>query len=285
MLQIVSVVSHFRRGDRCLKSGDNGGALFHFSKVIQLRPRHYGAYHNRGIALQSMGTYASSIEDFDQAIRLNPRLAVSYAARGISRKFVGDWDGAIEDQTRALALDAKQPAVHIELGTAYESKGDFDRAIVHFTTAIDLAPRDPEPVKLRGCVQFCRGKFEAAAADLRRSFELGVDAYALLFYSLAQGRLSEQATQELISLAARLNVPEWPAPVIELYLGRLSERAVLDAAATPDHQAEAHFYIGGWHLLRNDREHAVRALTAAMQSLPPWFIEHPAAAAELARLA
>jgi lipoprotein NlpI len=284
MLQIVSVVSHYRRGDRCLKSGDNGGALFHFSKVIQLRPRHYGAYHNRGIALQAMGTYASSIEDFDQAIRLNPRLAISHAARGISRKFVGDWDGAIEDYTRALALDPKHPGVHSELGVVHHHKGECERAIVHLTTAIDLAPRDPDPAKHRGLVQFCRGKFEAAAADLRRSLELRFDVYAVLFYYVARRRLSEQATQELISLAERLNGPGWPAPVIELYLGRLSEQAVLEAARTPQNQAEAHFYIGEWHLLRGDRERAIKALNAALQALPPWFTEYPAAAAELARL-
>jgi lipoprotein NlpI len=284
MLHIASVLSHFRRGDRCLNTGDYGGALFHFSKVIQVRPRHHLAYHNRGIALQAMGTYASSIEDFDQAIRLNPRLAASYTARGISRKFVGDWDGAIEDQTHALALDPKRPGVHSELGIAYQSKRDFDHAIIHLTTAIELAPRDPDPVKLRGHVQFCRGKFEAAAADLRRSLELGSDAYAMLFYYLARRRLVEDATHELISLATRLKAPQWPAPVIELYLGRLSERAVLEAATTPLNQAEAHFYIGEWHLLRNDREQAVKALNAALQSLPPWFTEYPAAAAELARL-
>ncbi|MGJ5081975.1 hypothetical protein [Bradyrhizobium sp. HKCCYLS3013] len=43
---------HYWRGARCLKIEDFPGAILHFSKVIQLNPRNYYAYHNRGVALQ-----------------------------------------------------------------------------------------------------------------------------------------------------------------------------------------------------------------------------------------
>jgi len=283
MLRVFTSVLHFRRGQQCLKHDDFGGALFHFSKVLQANPKNYFAYHNRGVALQAMGTYASSIEDFDQAIKLNPGNAASHAARGVSRKFLGDFERAMEDQTRALTLDPMHAGIHRELGVLCQFKGDLDRAIVHLTTAIELAPRDPEGSKLRGYVQFFRGKFEAAAADLQRATELGHDPYAVLFYHLARTRLTGAAT-EFGVLAANLRGGQWPAPVFDLFMGRLSGQGLLEAAATSHERAEAHFYIGEWHLMRADRDAAVSAFKAALQSLPAWFIEHSAAAAELARL-
>jgi lipoprotein NlpI len=283
MLRLFSAVFHFLHGYRCLRQSDHGGALFHFSKVIRANPRSYSAYHNRGIALQAMGTYASSVEDFDQAIRLNPQHTASYHARGISRKFLGDFDGAIEDHMRALALDPKHAGAYGELGVLYQSKGDVDRALIHLTTAIELAPRDPEGPKQRGYVQFYRGKFEAAATDLRRAIELGDDPYAMLFYYLARTRLTGAAS-ELEMLAASVKGDLWPTPVFDLYLGRLPEQALLQAATTSHERAEALFYIGEWHLMKGDREAAIKALKAALQSLPIWFIEHSAAGAELARL-
>jgi lipoprotein NlpI len=283
MLRLFTAILHFRRGHQCLKQDDFGGALFHFSRVLKVNPRNYFAYHNRGVALQAMGTYASSIEDVDQAIKLQPKSAASHAARGVSRKFLGDFAGAIEDQTCSLALDPKLVAALTELGAACHCSGDIDRALVHLTKAVERAPGDPEAFKLRGYVQFCRGRFEAATADLRHSLELGGDPYAMLFYYLAQSRIAGAASG-LELLAANLKGGQWPAPVFELYLGRLSDTELLDAGSTPDERAEAKFYIGEWHLMRGEREAAVSALEAALRSLPPWFVERPAASAELARL-
>jgi len=283
MLRLFAAILHFRRGHRCLKQDDFGGALFHFSRVLKANPRNYFAYHNRGIALQAMGTYASSIADFDQAIKLQPKNAASYAARGISRKFLGDFEGAIEDQTRALGLDPKLIAALNEIAAASHCSGDIDRALIHLTNVVERAPSDPEAFKLRGYVQFCRGKFEAAMADLRRSLEFGADPYAMLFHYLAQSRLAGAASA-LELLAANLKSGQWPAPVFELYLGRLSDTDLLAVASTPDERAEAQFYIGEWLVMRGEREAAISALKAALHSLPPWFIERPAATAELARL-
>jgi tetratricopeptide (TPR) repeat protein len=281
MLRLFSAILQFRRGQRSLDRSDFPGALFHFSKVIQASPRNYFAYHNRGTALQGMGSYASSIDDFDQAIRLHPRNPASYGARGISRKFVGNLAGAIEDQTHALALDPKLVAAHAELAAMYFCSGDFDRALIQLTIAMELDPDDLEAPKLRGFVQFCRGKFEASAADLQRALALGQDPYAMLFYYLTQTRL---ATAGLDVLALGPAGATWPAPIFDLYRGRRAAQTVLDAAATAHQQAEAHFYIGAWHLIGGDRAAAISALTTALRSLPPWFIEHPAAKAELARL-
>jgi lipoprotein NlpI len=268
----------------CARKGDASGVMFYLSKVIKLQPRNAFAYNDRGVAFQGMRTYASSIADFDQAIKLNPRLATLYINRGISRKFLGDFHGVIADQTSAIALNPRLAAAHGELGFAYHCTGKFELSTAHLTTAIRLAPKDPDHTKLRGCLQFCCGNFDAAAADLRRSLELGNDPCAMLFHYLARARMSQGARPELEGLAKRANVSQWPAPIFGLYLGMLTADAALAAARNADERAEAQFYIGEWFLLRNNREEALRALRLAVQSCPPWFIEHAGAVAELKRL-
>jgi tetratricopeptide (TPR) repeat protein len=284
MFRKLAIMCYYLLGDRCGRRGDYSRAMFYLSKVIKLQPRNPAAYNDRGVAFQGMRTFASSIADFDQAINLNPRLAIVYFNRGISQKFLGDYDRVIADQTRAISLDPKLADAHGELGFAYQCKDDFELSIAHLTTAINLAPKEFSHLKLRGCTQFCQGNFEAAAADLRRSLALGDDPYAMLLYYLARARLSEQANSELETIAKRLRNGLWPAPIFALYLGTMTADAALGAATNSDERAEAQFYLGEWHLLRNNREEAIKALKAAAQLCPPWFTEHAGAVAELKRL-
>ncbi|MGY3449587.1 tetratricopeptide repeat protein [Bradyrhizobium sp. USDA 4353] len=284
MIRLFSHMLHYWRGVRCLATEDFPGAVLHLSKVIQLNPRNHYAYHNRGVSLQGMGSYASSIEDFSLALKLKPN-AQTYGARGVSRKFLGDFDGAVDDQTRALALEPRLAAAHGELAYLHHVKGDLDRAIVQSTTALDLAPKDPIMHRGRGYIQFCRGRFEAAAADMERSLALQFEPYAALFLYLSLARSPGRVRPDLAAFAGRWTTAQWPGPVFDLLMGRSTAQQVLDAAATASEQAEAYFYIGEWHLLNGRDDEASRALEIALRSLPPWFNEHPAAQAELARLA
>jgi rhomboid protease GluP len=65
----------------------------------------------------------------------------------------------------------------------------------------------------------------------------------------------------------------------------MTVEAVLAAATTPEEAAEAQFYLGEWHLMRNDRANAEDALRRAVQSLPPFFSEYMGAVVALERLA
>jgi lipoprotein NlpI len=147
-----------------------------------------------------------------------------------------------------------------------------------------LAPRDAGHYKGRGCSCFSRGNFTAAEADLRYSFNLGDDPYALLFWYVSCGKIGHVSTRELDSRAKRLTGSRWPAAIVELYLGKIGFDAARLAAANSDERAEAEFYIGEWHLMRGNRAEAVTALQDAVKSCPRYFDEYIAAVNELNRL-
>src|SRR5262249_52741546 len=137
-------------------------------------------------------------------------------------------------------------------GHPYYDKGDLDRAIADYTNAIELNPKNVTFIKGRGYARFYKGDFSDAASDLLRAIELKDDIYPMLFRYLARTRLGEDAASELEANADCLKNKEWPYAVIELYLGKRTLAATLDAAIRPDARCEAQFYIGQWHLMRGN---------------------------------
>lgn len=275
---------HHSRADNSFGRGRYNRAIFELSKAIQVNPSNPAAYHDRGVAHQALANYPESIDDFDKALEIAPSLAITYFSRGISWKSLGKFDRAIADQTQAIALFPDSADAHGELGVVHQCRLDFDASIASLTTALNLAPREPSHVKHRGLAQFYRGDFKAAAADLERALDLATDASAMLFLYLANAKAGENAHLSLERHATKLRDEQWPAAMVQLYLGRLSVDSAVAAATTADERAEAHFYVGEWHLIQDRRAEARNALQMAAQSCPTWFIEHTAAIAELKRM-
>jgi lipoprotein NlpI len=198
---------------------------------------------------------------------------------------LADFDRAIADHSRAIALKPDFARAHAELGVAYTCKHQHDRAIDSLTRAIALEPTNAGNYRERGFARFFRGDFDEAAADLRRSIASERDAYAMLMCHLAQARCGVDSDGELEAVARALHPGRWPYPVIDLFLGYETPDATLSAAPNSYAQAEAHFYIGEWHLLHHNRADAENALEQAVRTCPPNFHEYVAAIAEIRRLA
>ena len=83
---------------------------------------------------------------------------------------------------------------------------------------------------------------------------------------------------------------DWPLPLIQFYLGKLSETEVRRAALSPDswtergQRCEADFYIGEWRLLHGDRSAARQLFERALAECPIYFIEYEILPVELKRL-
>jgi hypothetical protein len=74
-------------------------------------------------------------------------------------------------------------------------------------------------------------------------------------------------------------------PIFDLYLGRSSPEAVLEAAKTLRTQCETDFYVGEWHLIRNNRDEARRRLQLASTKMCEGFRPtYPGAVGELQRM-
>jgi lipoprotein NlpI len=108
----------------------------------------------------------------------------------------------------------------------------------------------------------------------------------VLWRYLARARSgSPTAAAELeIDAERALKQPDWPFPVVELFLGHRTPEATLEASTNSGNRCEAQFYVGEWLLLQGDRPAAMAALKMAAETCSKTFYEYGLAQAELHRL-
>ena len=78
--------------------GDLEGAIEDFDQAIEIDPRYFEAYINRG------ALYCDQLHDYDRAIEINPLYPEAYTNRGNIRRSRGDLPGAITDFEKALEV-------------------------------------------------------------------------------------------------------------------------------------------------------------------------------------
>jgi lipoprotein NlpI len=239
------------------------------------------AHYNRGSAWHIKGDFDRAIADYNEAIRLGPKAVQPYNNRGGAWYIKGDLDRAIADYSEAIRLDPKAIEPYNNRGLAWRDKGDSDRAIADLTEAIRRYPNYIDAYGNRGLTYFYKGDFGRAAVDFLHYNNLASNAYTMLWRYLALGRLGQDGAGELAANAARLNNKDWPYPVIDFYLGKVSLDALTSAATTPAEHCHLAFYTGEWRLLRSQPMEAKLALQHAVDICPKVSALYEGAVAEL----
>jgi lipoprotein NlpI len=264
-------------------------AIEDFDKAIRLNPNFAEAFSNRGNAYRRKGQLDRAIEDLDHAIRLNPNYAQAFYNRGTAYDRKAQPDRAIEDFDQAIRLNPNYAAALLDRGNEYRTQGDLDRAIADYSEFIRLNPQLTFVLLNRGVAYYYAGSLPKALADLNQLSEANPKgAYTALWLDIVNKR--SNLASRLQQAVAQIDMTNWPAPVIRLFLGQMTPAAVLAAADDTDtdtkksHICDAHFYTGELALLRDAKEEAVQLFKAAAESCPKTFVGD-GAVSELKRLA
>jgi tetratricopeptide (TPR) repeat protein len=220
------------------------------------------------------------------------RRAGAYFHRALAWRVLDDLQRAIADLTEAIGLNPRYAAAYGWRGNLLVETGEYDRAVANYTDALAVFPDDDGYLGLRGFAHFHRADFPASAADLHRAIELVPfsihnDDRAPMLY-LARARAGQYGTADLEAQVERLKSINAKIPLIfDLYLLRSSPAAVLEAGKESLRGlCETNFYVGQWHILRNDRDEVRRLLQlAASKRCDGFHPTHPGAVAELKRMA
>jgi lipoprotein NlpI len=215
--------------------------------------------------------YDRAIEDYTQALRLDPKDSGIYSLRAHTWHKKREYVRAIEDYTQVLRLSPKYPWTYSFRAGVWSDKREYDRAIEDYTEALRLSPENHDDYFSRGMAQFHAGRPELAAQDFDRALALepGRHMYALWEY-LALRRLGRDAAQALEHRATKLDLTQWPAPIVLLYQGKIAPATMLAHAGSGGADAakykrlESMFYLGHWHLMHGAREQAVRSFREAL---------------------
>jgi len=201
------------------------------------------------------------------------RLAIAYFWRGHAWRNRDNLQRAIADFTEAIRLDPKYRAAYGWRGELLGDTGDYDGAVANYTNAIKVFPDDAYLIGSRGYAHFYRGDFPGSADDLRRAIQLdrgsphNEDRAPMLYLALARvGQDGSADLQAEVDVLKELHyrIPNYKIPLIfDLFLGHISPEAVLAAVDSRRPQCRMDFYVGEWHLIRNNRDEARRRLQLA----------------------
>jgi tetratricopeptide (TPR) repeat protein len=288
-----NATAHYNYGLALRGQGKLQQAIDEFMKTVGLNPRHAAAHYDLGITLHGQGKTDEAIRELHKAIEFDSHsaaahynLAVALHGTGNADQAKAEFETAIAEYRKLIERDARDATAHKSRGDVLFAIEDLNGAIADYTKAIEIERHYVDAFAARGDANFTLTRYEAAVFDFSRAVQHQPDnAYLVLWLYLARARLgSPSAAAELQTSAAKLKQPNWPYPVVELFLGGRVPEATLAAASNANESCEAQFYIGEWHLLRDNHTAAAEPLKAAAATCPTYFIESTAARAELGRL-
>jgi lipoprotein NlpI len=317
-------VAYFDRGQIYFAGNQCDPAIADFSAGLKLKPNDFDAYLLRGLCYSIKSQFDLASADLTSAIGVRPDLSKGYVVRGIfytdrekldlaiadfsaaigiepdvpsflvlrgnAYRRQAQYDRALEDENSVIGVNSNFSSAYFNRGLIYEDEGKFGDALDDFQNVLKLQPKDESAALNLGLTQWESGKFDDASETFAQNMKLRPqNAYTVLWLDLSRAKAGK-TDGDLAERASKLDPSKWPAPVINVFLGKSTPDQAAQAAALGDAKTqqgqtcEVNFYVGEWQLLHQNAAMAKPMLEAAASSCPHEFVEWPAANAELKRL-
>ena len=222
------------------------------------------------------------------------QLAAAFQARAAARNRLLQYAEAIMDLARAVELDPFNPQYYEDRAITHLKLREFKQADLDLEMALGLDSNRLAAQREKGRLAFYRGDYQQAAQDMTRvaqAAEGQAFVYSVLWLDLAIRRGSLPRRSRLGLAEQELGAGQWPAPLVQMYQGRLEPAEAIAAAAAPDprvaleQQCEAYFYAGQEYLIRHEPQQARAAFEAAVATGMTDFLEYDWAVRELELMA
>jgi len=116
------------------------GAIFHFTKAVEIAPECHEPYLRRGIVRGILNDFFGAEGDFSKAIDLNRHCADAYFNRGLLWYRNGVNTKALEDFERVAEIDPGYGGIYIFIGDVYWKEKNYSLAVKFYSCAIDADP-------------------------------------------------------------------------------------------------------------------------------------------------
>jgi len=177
---------HFHRGEEAFSGGQYDQAISHYSKALEIYPRYFGAYNNRGLTYFKKKQYDQALSDYNKALEIDPNLAEAYGNRGLLYLNTKQNDQAISDLNKALEIKPKDAEAYVNRGLAHFNNGEYERAISDYNRALEIDPKNARGYTSRGSYLIYKGQPDQAIADFNKALEINPsDGLAYSFRGLA----------------------------------------------------------------------------------------------------
>jgi len=193
---------------------------------------------------------------------------------------------ALEDRTlslpnRALALSTR--------AYAYQRGAEYPDAIANYDAALALVP-DPITHRNRGAAYLEWGHYDEAAADFAKALAMQrSNAYFAIWLHIARLKAGIEDKRELQANLERVDVREWPGPLLAHLAGHgtfeeVTNRALMgDPRTRAERRCDMAFFLGERHLVEGQAD-GLSLLREARDVCPPDSIERALARADMLRV-
>ena len=255
----------FSAGQNAIHRGDPDAAIAAFSRALaagDLAPGYLPAtYSGRARAYLQRGRCQDSASDMDAALKLRSNDAEAYVLRAEAEICLKKQDAALADFAEAIRL---RPTVQIYEQFAFQlwTVGQFGAAAANFDAAVVASSKSNPHLP-----------------------------YLILWYAMAADRATALDQAILAKHVRAIDRDNWPGPLLELYLGKLTLDRVTAKAGDRNPQTdgeqkcELSFYLAEWNLARGMADTAKPLLENAVNNCPHNFLEYRAAVSEQRRQA
>ena len=245
---------------------------------------------NRGDADAAIPAFTAALAAGDLAAAYVPNAHFGRARAYLQKNKCAD---ALADLDEVIKLKADNVDAYLLRGAANACLNKPDAAVADFNAAIGLRPT-AALYEAVARFQWIYGHFPQAAENYAQAAKLAAKdnphrPFILLWYAMSADRAGTLDQVMFAADVTKLDIDDWPAPLLDFYRGKATADDVNRKAANRDAQiatgqkCEADFYIGEWQLARKNEDAAKPLLQQAVSECPHNFIEYFAAQTELKR--
>jgi protein O-mannosyl-transferase len=145
-----------------------------YSTTIDLNPKCYMAYYNRGTIYISQGQYQKAVDDLSAAIRLKPNLSDPYFNRGNACIKLGRYQTALADFTKVISLSPASFDAYNNRAAIYLKLDQYQQAIEDYTKAITIKPDYGDAYSNRASIYLKLGNKKSGCRDAQTACTFGV---------------------------------------------------------------------------------------------------------------
>jgi tetratricopeptide (TPR) repeat protein len=170
--------AHYYRADIYSRYNQLEAALRDYNIAIELNPDHEEARRERGLMFYSTNRLEAAMLDAQALIELAPDNGWYSLLRAMVYEMMGLFPEAVADSARAIELKDELAGPKRDIfaytvrGRSYGMMSEYGKAIADFTALIKLSPRDANSYFYRGIIYARQSKLAEAIADFRKSLAL-----------------------------------------------------------------------------------------------------------------
>ena len=134
---------YFNRAYDKYEKGDYYGAIFDYTKAIEMNPNYASAYYNRGnIKGRELKDNKGALLDFNKSLEIDSFNDQAYISRGVVKRRLGNLYGALSDYYKAIEIMQQNPQAFINISIVKEELGDIQGACFDTKKAVSLGNKD-----------------------------------------------------------------------------------------------------------------------------------------------